>query len=151
MDFVRSLLSSPVQLLLTLIAIVGVRYVCCARAPSSGYMHICGLGGKARASRTALPSPPPSSTAPPLQLPLAYIVIKQVYVAVNTVKAPDHDSEDFFENESGASKRFPAITDKGSVTVSVVVPAYNEEKRIPEERGIDDMIADLTARQAQQA
>jgi hypothetical protein len=40
------------------------------------------------------------------------------------------------------------LKDKATVDLSVIVPAYNEEKRIPEERGIDDMIAFLTERQA---
>lgn len=174
------------------------------------------------------PAPPPlfSSPAPPphpplvtcgallsLQLPVVYTILKQVYVAVKTERAPDAEVEDFYISETGCvaggegwlpcaarihvaavidpliadppsnsrrvprvpirvgpppppthrralarhltasrtqcclhrnsfpattppssrrseKKRFPSVYDAPSVTVSVVVPAYNEEARI---------------------
>ncbi|KAG0725439.1 Dolichyl-phosphate beta-glucosyltransferase [Chionoecetes opilio] len=43
-----------------------------------------------------------------------------------------HKSEDFFNDPSSGKKLpFPSITDKPSKSLTVVVPAYNEEKRLP--------------------
>ncbi|KAK8401646.1 hypothetical protein O3P69_001043 [Scylla paramamosain] len=43
-----------------------------------------------------------------------------------------HESEDFFSDPSSGKKLpFPSITDKPSISLTVVVPAYNEEKRLP--------------------
>lgn len=38
------------------------------------------------------------------------------------------DAEKYFKTKNG-SERFPSLNDKASVNMSVVVPAYDEEKR----------------------
>ena len=55
-----------------------------------------------RANRETTPTPPhPTPPSTYLQLPIAFVVLRQVYAAVNTPKAPDHESEAFFESEKG--------------------------------------------------
>jgi hypothetical protein len=68
----------------------------------------------------------------------------------HTPRIPNAPSHAPFSG-SGTRGTFPSLADKPTLYLSVIVPAYNEEKRIPEEKGIDDMIAKLTARQAQNA
>lgn len=46
-------------------------------------------------------------------------------------------------NACSAMGRFPSLDDAATVTLSVVVPAYNEEKRIAPM--LDEMIAGLQA------
>lgn len=39
--------------------------------------------------------------------------------------------EDYFEDQTGTKKKFPSIEDEPSVELSVIIPAYEEEKRLP--------------------
>ncbi|GAB6022815.1 dolichyl-phosphate beta-glucosyltransferase [Chamberlinius hualienensis] len=62
-------------------------------------------------------------------------VIGAVFVYLTTKREPDnevHDSEKFFVNpKNGSTNPFPSIDERGTLTLSVIVPAYNEEKRLP--------------------
>ena len=44
-----------------------------------------------------------------------------------------HDSEKsyFLDRSKRTKKNFPSITDVPSVKISVIIPAYNEEERLP--------------------
>lgn len=68
-------------------------------------------------------------------------VARLLWAAIQTEKAPHYASEDFFTNPDGSKGRFPVITDPASLLVSIVVPAYKEEKRIS--RMMDEMLAYL--------
>lgn len=39
--------------------------------------------------------------------------------------------EDYFEDQTGTKQKFPSIDDEPSVELSVIIPAYEEEKRLP--------------------
>lgn len=43
--------------------------------------------------------------------------------------------------------KFPSVFEPASLTLSVVVPAYNEEERMPQ--GVDEMISYLKEREKQ--
>jgi hypothetical protein len=105
-----------------------------------------------------------------LLVPIVGVVGLQLWGAVKTKKAPDYDSEDYFIGPNGCESsfatprlptlrasdlfpvshtmhlirsrgRFPKITDAPTLLVSVVVPAYKEEKRIS--KMMDEMLATL--------
>lgn len=42
-----------------------------------------------------------------------------------------HEEEKFFLNAKGGKEALPSIWDSPTVQLSVVVPSYNEEKRLP--------------------
>jgi dolichyl-phosphate beta-glucosyltransferase len=42
-----------------------------------------------------------------------------------------HKEEESFEDADGKKSKFPAIADEPSVELSVIIPAYEEEKRLP--------------------
>lgn len=61
-------------------------------------------------------------------------VIALIIVAMSTKPYPDlgrYDSEKYFLNEKQEKCLFPSIHDPASVELSVIVPAYNEEERLP--------------------
>lgn len=61
-------------------------------------------------------------------------VIALIIVAMSTKPYPDlgrYDSEKYFLNEKQEKCLFPSINDPASVELSVIVPAYNEEERLP--------------------
>lgn len=46
-------------------------------------------------------------------------------------KPPPIDSEEMFETAAEKKEPFPSLVDPPTIRLSVVVPAYNEEERIP--------------------
>lgn len=42
-----------------------------------------------------------------------------------------HKDEEFFTDQTGKKSKFPSINDEPSVELSVIIPAYEEEKRLP--------------------
>lgn len=42
-----------------------------------------------------------------------------------------YKDEEFYFDESGKKNKFPSIDDEPSVALSVIIPAYEEEKRLP--------------------
>lgn len=61
-------------------------------------------------------------------------VIALIIVAMSTKPYPDlgrYDSEKYFLNEKQEKCLFPSINDPASVELSVIVPAYNEDERLP--------------------
>lgn len=61
-------------------------------------------------------------------------VIALIIVAMSTKPYPDlgrYDSEKYFLNEKQEKCLFPSINDPANVELSVIVPAYNEEERLP--------------------
>ncbi|XP_002126301.2 dolichyl-phosphate beta-glucosyltransferase [Ciona intestinalis] len=42
-----------------------------------------------------------------------------------------YESENYFKSSNGVRERFPSLMDEESVDLSVIVPSYNEEKRLP--------------------
>lgn len=61
-------------------------------------------------------------------------VIALIIVTMSTKPYPDlgrYDSEKYFLNEKQEKCLFPSINDPASVELSVIVPAYNEEERLP--------------------
>lgn len=61
-------------------------------------------------------------------------VIALIIVAMSTKPYPDlgrYDSEKYFLNEKQEKCLFPSINDPASIELSVIVPAYNEEERLP--------------------
>lgn len=61
-------------------------------------------------------------------------VIALIIVAMSTKPYPDlgrYDSEKYFLNEKQEKCLFPSVNDPASVELSVIVPAYNEEERLP--------------------
>ena len=70
-----------------------------------------------------------------------------VLTAWQTKRTPDHESErTFVDPSSGAKTAFPSISDAPSVLLSLIVPAYNEEERIPEM--LEETLAHLAGRAA---
>ena len=39
--------------------------------------------------------------------------------------------EKTFENDGGIQEKFPSLDDNGTLDLSIIVPAYNEEDRLP--------------------
>lgn len=61
-------------------------------------------------------------------------VIALIIVAMSTKPYPDlgrYDSEKYFLNEKQEKCLFPSVNDPASVELSVIVPAYNEDERLP--------------------
>ncbi|XP_048775929.2 dolichyl-phosphate beta-glucosyltransferase-like isoform X2 [Ostrea edulis] len=57
-----------------------------------------------------------------------------IIVAMSTKPYPDlgrYETEKYFLNEKHEKCLFPSINDPASVELSVIVPAYNEEERLP--------------------
>lgn len=42
-----------------------------------------------------------------------------------------HKDEEYFEDPDGKKSKFPSIDDDPSIELSVIIPAYDEEKRLP--------------------
>ncbi|XP_062598079.1 dolichyl-phosphate beta-glucosyltransferase-like [Saccostrea cucullata] len=62
----------------------------------------------------------------------AFIVL--IIVAMSTKPYPDlgrYESEKYFMNEKQEKCLFPSINDPATLELSVIVPAYNEEERLP--------------------
>lgn len=70
---------------------------------------------------------------------------RPIWRAWQTSRTPDHPSEMVYDAGGGRMVAFPstALDGGGTVTLSVVVPAYNEEERMP--AALDDMFATLKA------
>ncbi|CAG5120894.1 unnamed protein product [Candidula unifasciata] len=70
-----------------------------------------------------------------LAVVLVAVVLFLLYTFLTTSAYPNlgrHDSEKFFFDPKSKSKRlFPEYTDPPTLDLTVVVPAYNEEKRLP--------------------
>ena len=89
---------------------------------------------------------------PPLRGPGALVALRPLTHAPHTTTPyplPCHTPHSLPAACSGTLAAFPTINAAPTLYLSVIVPAYNEEKRIPEERGIDDMIAQLTRLEAE--
>jgi len=65
-----------------------------------------------------------------LQTVLLLVIGQQLFKALRQKRAPDYDVERVYWQPSGKVGLFPSVDDEASLTVSVVVPAYNEEKRM---------------------
>jgi len=77
-------------------------------------------------------------------------ILYPLYLSFAVRGAPEAAVESFFVNETGAKKPFPSLQrDEGSVTLSVVVPAYNEQSRLP--RMLDETIGYLERRRSRDA
>lgn len=63
------------------------------------------------------------------QILQAAIVLKATTTPFPVVKR--FKDEEFFADPSGAKTKFPLIDDDPSVDLSVIIPAYEEEKRLP--------------------
>eukprot|EP00118_Oscarella_pearsei_P017423 m.172681 g.172681 ORF g.172681 m.172681 type:complete len:259 (+) comp39084_c1_seq2:80-856(+) len=76
---------------------------------------------------------------PLLEIFLALLLISflglYVFLAVTTVREPAlhrYDSEKLYMTGKGDERRsFPSLDDPSSVSLSLIVPSYNEEKRLP--------------------
>ncbi|XP_012269887.1 dolichyl-phosphate beta-glucosyltransferase [Athalia rosae] len=68
-------------------------------------------------------------------LAVGMIILFCLVIAVMTEPYPKiwrHKDENFFQNFfTGQREKFPSISDDCSVHISVVIPAYNEEERLP--------------------
>ncbi|CRL00383.1 CLUMA_CG013651, isoform A [Clunio marinus] len=66
-------------------------------------------------------------------LVLAFVVTAIILKATTTpfpiIKR--YDEEEFYEDPSGIKVQFPSIEDDPSIELSVIIPAYEEEKRLP--------------------
>ncbi|CAL1572949.1 unnamed protein product [Knipowitschia caucasica] len=63
---------------------------------------------------------------------LAVIVVLVVaHVTAGKVNMERHEQEKHFLNAAGQKQSFPSLKDPSSIELSVVVPAYNEEQRLP--------------------
>ena len=58
------------------------------------------------------------------------ILISLLRRIFNTKKADDHPSEALFVNSSKEEESFPSVFDDASLLLTIVVPCYNEEKRL---------------------
>ena len=55
-----------------------------------------------------------------------------IYVTSDTYpKVQIYEAEKTFENDAGKLENFPNLDDNASLELSVIVPAYNEEDRLP--------------------
>jgi len=74
---------------------------------------------------------------PLIAIPAILIVILTVLYAIMTAKHPPYisiyDTEKVYKdpNNSGQLRQFPSLDDSGSLELSVIVPAYYEESRLP--------------------
>lgn len=63
---------------------------------------------------------------------LAFIVVLIIaHVTAGMVNLARHDKEKYFLNAAGQKEPFPSLHDPSSMELSVVIPAYNEELRMP--------------------
>ena len=75
-----------------------------------------------------------------------YWLSTPIIKAWRTTRTPDHDVENYFNLADGTGLgRFGSLFDPASLTLSVVVPAYNEEQRMP--TGVTEMVAHLKERE----
>lgn len=82
----------------------------------------------------------PASVAAWLPIVAAVVVVlvtvvvgvagRHVYGAIKSKRAPDYDVEGMYRQVGGGYGLFPTLADAASVTLSVIVPAYNEAERI---------------------
>lgn len=56
-------------------------------------------------------------------------VLKATTSAFPVIKR--HKDEEYFENADGIKSKFPSIEEEPTIDLSVVIPAYEEEKRLP--------------------
>lgn len=56
-------------------------------------------------------------------------VVKATTSTFPTIKR--HKDEEFFADADGTKSKFPSIEDEPTIDLSVVIPAYEEEKRLP--------------------
>lgn len=80
--------------------------------------------------------------------PVLLFFASAILQAYRTQRAPDHPSEELYETKSGKQK-FGSIFNQPDVFLSVVVPAYNEEKRMKD--GVSEMLDYLTRAEAANA
>ncbi|XP_043929242.1 dolichyl-phosphate beta-glucosyltransferase [Protopterus annectens] len=67
-------------------------------------------------------------------LALVSLLLLSVIAHVTATSMPNlhrHEEEKFFLNETGKKELFPSVHDPPSKELSVVVPSYNEESRLP--------------------
>lgn len=64
---------------------------------------------------------------------LLFLVVKFTTTSPFPTIDTEHDQEKVFKSSSGenATEPFPSLEDSGSLELSVIVPAYNEETRLP--------------------
>uniref|UniRef100_H2Z1V6 Dolichyl-phosphate beta-glucosyltransferase n=1 Tax=Ciona savignyi TaxID=51511 RepID=H2Z1V6_CIOSA len=53
------------------------------------------------------------------------------HYSINMANYQRFESENFFKRTDGSKDRFPSIMDEESVDLSIIVPSYNEEERLP--------------------
>lgn len=98
-----------------------------------------------------------SPTAALFSLALVVLVLGLCYLVAPVIKAgrakrtPDHHSEMYFPDPSDEQRKlpFPRLYDDAQRYVTLVVPAYNEEERLP--AMLDEMLTYLKARQSENA
>ena len=55
-----------------------------------------------------------------------------IYVTSDTYpKVQIFEDEKYFENDAGKKEKFPSLDDEATLDISIIVPAYNEEDRLP--------------------
>ncbi|KAL0994874.1 hypothetical protein UPYG_G00128590 [Umbra pygmaea] len=59
------------------------------------------------------------------------VVLLIAHLTAGMVNLTRHEKEKFFPTAAGEKKLFPSLHDPGSLDLTVVVPAYNEELRMP--------------------
>lgn len=64
------------------------------------------------------------------------IIIPQFAIIVRITTSPfpvikRFKDEEYFEDPAGKKSKFPSIDDKPTLELSVIIPAYEEEKRLP--------------------
>lgn len=63
-------------------------------------------------------------------------IISQLAIIVRVTTSPfpnikRYKDEEYYEDPAGSKSKFPSIEDDPSVELSVIIPAYEEEKRLP--------------------
>ncbi|XP_006814586.1 dolichyl-phosphate beta-glucosyltransferase-like [Saccoglossus kowalevskii] len=84
-----------------------------------------------------------------LVLAFVLLVLGLIIIYITTDSMPNlkrYDSEKYFKdpNRGGSKKEFPSIQDKATKNLSVIVPSYNEEERLP--TMLDETLAFLEER-----
>ncbi|XP_051013126.1 dolichyl-phosphate beta-glucosyltransferase [Acomys russatus] len=67
-------------------------------------------------------------------LAVAALILVSIVAFITATKIPpcyQHEEEKFFLNAKGRKEPLPSVWDSPTIQLSVVVPSYNEEKRLP--------------------